>query len=63
MYLSKQIFFVLGLSRSGKAAAEFLLQRGATVYIHDDVESERIQKTLQELSDKYIVCSFLYPRK
>ena len=34
MYLKNQTFFVLGLSRSGKAAAEFLLSQGALVYIY-----------------------------
>ena len=52
MFLSKQIFFVLGLSKSGKAAAEFLLSRGATVYIYDDNTSERIEEIAQGLSSK-----------
>ena len=49
MYLSKQKFFVLGLSKSGKAAAQFLLAQGASVYVYDDVISERVDKTAQEL--------------
>lgn len=52
MYLSKQKFFVLGLSKSGKAAAEFLLAQGAVVYVYDDVVSERVDKTAQELIQK-----------
>ncbi len=52
MYPEKQIFFVLGLSRSGRAAAEFLLSRGASVYVYDDITSERVEKTARELKEK-----------
>ncbi|MBQ3505822.1 MAG: UDP-N-acetylmuramoyl-L-alanine--D-glutamate ligase [Clostridia bacterium] len=52
MYLKNQTFFVLGLSRSGKAAAEFLLSQGALVYIYDDANSERVEKAAQELEKK-----------
>ena len=49
MYPQRQKFFVLGLSRSGRAATEFLLSRGATVYIYDDVTGERVERTSEEL--------------
>lgn len=49
MYPSKQIFLVLGLSKSGKAAALFLLKQKASVYIYDDLTGERIEQTLIEL--------------
>ncbi len=49
MYLSNQVFFVLGLSRSGRAAAEFLLGRGASVYTYDDMQGERVEQTQAEL--------------
>ncbi|MBQ7913527.1 MAG: UDP-N-acetylmuramoyl-L-alanine--D-glutamate ligase [Clostridia bacterium] len=49
MYIKKQVFFVLGLSRSGKASAEFLLSRGASVYIYDDLTSDRIEQTYKDL--------------
>ncbi|MBO5240133.1 MAG: UDP-N-acetylmuramoyl-L-alanine--D-glutamate ligase [Clostridia bacterium] len=52
MYPEKQSFFVLGLSRSGKSAAQFLLSRGGTVYIYDDITSERVEKTAKELEEK-----------
>ncbi len=52
MYLRKQVFLVLGLSRSGKAAAEFLLRKGASVYLYDDVTSERITRAAAELVEK-----------
>ncbi|MBQ8309095.1 MAG: UDP-N-acetylmuramoyl-L-alanine--D-glutamate ligase [Clostridia bacterium] len=52
MYPKQQIFFVLGLSRSGRASAEFLLSQGAKTYIYDDVSSERVETTMQELEEK-----------
>ena len=52
MYPKQQSFFIVGLSRSGRAAAEFLLSRNATVYIYDDVGSEKIERTAKELESK-----------
>ena len=49
MYLKRNIFFVFGLSCSGIAAARYLLLRGATVYVYDEIESERIAQTVKEL--------------
>lgn len=52
MYPVKQKFFVLGLSRSGCAAAEFLLGRKAKVYIYDDVPGEGVEKAARLLEEK-----------
>lgn len=52
MFPKKQVFFVLGLSKSGKAAAEFLLSRGASVYVYDDNVSERIEQISLGLVEK-----------
>ena len=41
MYPARQKFLVLGLSRSGIAAAEFLLERKAKVYVYDDLPDEK----------------------
>ena len=49
MFPEKQVYFVLGLSRSGRSATEFLLSRKATVYIYDDLSSERIEQTISTL--------------
>ena len=49
MFPKLQTFLVLGLSRSGKAVAQFLLKKGAIVYVYDDVAGERVQKTQEEL--------------
>ncbi|MBR2903614.1 MAG: UDP-N-acetylmuramoyl-L-alanine--D-glutamate ligase [Clostridia bacterium] len=38
MLPQRQTFFVLGLSRSGCAAARFLLRNRATVYVYDDLD-------------------------
>lgn len=52
MYPAKQTFLVLGLSRSGCAAAEFLLERKAKVYIYDDVPGESVEKAIRSLREK-----------
>ena len=52
MYPSRQTFLVLGLSRSGKAATEFLLSEKAEVYVYDDNSSERTLSIANELSEK-----------
>lgn len=49
MYPEKQSFLVLGLSRSGTAVAQFLLEKNATVYLYDDLTSENLEKTIVEL--------------
>ncbi len=52
MYIKMQSFLVLGLSRSGKAAANYLLRKGASVYLYDDMDGERIAQTAEELAQK-----------
>ena len=42
MDIRRQKFLVMGLSKSGEAAATFLLSQGARVGIYDDLENERI---------------------
>ena len=49
MILSRQTFLVLGLSRSGTAAAEFLLKANAKVYIYDDLVSEALENAARSL--------------
>ena len=51
MYLARQSFFVLGVSKSGRAAAEFLLKRGAQVYVYDDVEG-KTEEEIKRLEEK-----------
>lgn len=52
MYPKRQVFFVLGLSQSGKSATQFLLSRGAVVYIYDEISNARIEQTMQELTEQ-----------
>ena len=52
MYPKRQVFFVLGLSKSGRAATQFLLDKGATVYIYDDLAGERVEQTAEALAQK-----------
>ena len=72
MYFGNQKFMVAGMSKSGESCARFLLERGAQVYVYDDVVSDNItalSKELEELgahivtADKYIdatlICDIL----
>ena len=52
MYPANQSFLVLGLSRSGVAAAEFLLSEGAETYVFDDVRGGAVEKAVQSLTKK-----------
>ncbi len=52
MYYGNQKFLVAGLSRSGEASAEFLLRRGASVYVYDDFSSDKITQTVDGLVKK-----------
>ena len=49
MYPKQQTFLILGLSKSGRAAAEYLLSRQANTYIYDDITSARIEETMVAL--------------
>lgn len=52
MYFGNQKFLVAGLSRSGEGSAEFLLKRGARVYIYDDVVTDKVAEKIKELQAK-----------
>ncbi len=52
MLYSGQTFLVAGLSRSGLAASEYLLSRGAKVYCFDDVEEGSVAATANALREK-----------
>lgn len=49
MYPKQQRFFVFGISKSGYAATKFLLNKGASVYVYDEMQSERIIQSVNEL--------------
>ncbi len=52
MYLQRQTFLVFGLSRSGCAATEFLLAQKALAYIYDELSTERVEQTIEDLEKK-----------
>ena len=52
MYFRMQKFLVAGMSKSGAASAAFLLDRGAAVYMFDDVSDGAVQKTMAELAQR-----------
>ena len=57
MYIQNQVFTVVGISVSGKSAAEALLARGAKVYIYDDSKLKRTQKAMLSLCEKGAVAA------
>ena len=50
MYFRKQKFMVAGMSKSGVAASHFLLERGAEVYVYDDIVSDNVSAVMNELA-------------
>lgn len=52
MYFKNQKFLVAGLSKSGTASSEFLLRRGAVVYLYDDVTDGAVLAAMAELEKK-----------
>lgn len=50
MYFKNQKFMVAGMSKSGESVARFLLERGAEVYLYDDVVSDSISALMNKLS-------------
>lgn len=52
MYFKNQKFLVAGMSKSGTAAAEFLLRRGAVTYLYDDVSGGAVEKNMRALEEK-----------
>ena len=46
MYFKGQRFFVAGMSVSGESSARFLLERGAEVYIYDDLVTDKISEIM-----------------
>lgn len=50
MYFRNQKFLVAGISKSGECCARFLLERGAEVYLYDDVVSDNITEVCNELA-------------
>lgn len=51
MYFKNQKFLVAGLSKSGESSARFLLDRGAEVYLYDDVISETVSAVCLKLEE------------
>ncbi len=52
MLFSQQTFLVAGLSRSGIAASEYLLKKGARVYCFDDVEEGSVAASANALKER-----------
>ena len=53
MYYKTQTFLVAGISRSGAAAARFLLARGAkAVFLYDDISDEGVRQNMARLCEQ-----------
>ncbi len=51
MLYSEQAFLVAGLSRSGISASEYLISRGAKVYVYDDVDDANVRAAARHLKE------------
>ncbi len=49
MYVKNQIFFVMGVSKSGFAVAKHILLNGGKCFIYEQLKSQRITKSIDEL--------------
>lgn len=49
MYVKNQKFLILGVSRSGSAAAKYLLGNGAVCYFYEEMSSEKISAAKKEI--------------
>lgn len=52
MYIKTQKFFVLGVSKSGYAAANLILARGGACYLYEELDSPKISAAIEELVSK-----------
>lgn len=52
MYFGNQKFFVAGMSKSGESSAKFLLARGASVYLYDDVVTAKISEMMRSFEER-----------
>lgn len=52
MYLKKEKFLIVGVSKSGTSACELLLSKGAKCFVYDDSETEAVKNAEKRLSEK-----------
>ena len=51
MYFKNQKFLIAGMSKSGESSARFLIDRGAEVYLYDDVISDNVSAVCAKLEE------------
>ncbi len=51
MYVKMQKFLVLGVSKSGYAVARYLLENGAECYLYEQLQSDKITKSINALTE------------
>lgn len=52
MYLKKDKFLIVGISKSGIGVAELLIKRGAKCYLYDDNDGEALRRARRSLVEK-----------
>ncbi len=50
MYLKKQKFLIVGISKSGFSATKYALSRGAECYIYEELKNPKIEASMTELT-------------
>ena len=52
MYITNMKFLILGVSRSGSSAGNYILDNGGKCYLYEEVENEKINQNIDELIKK-----------
>ncbi len=52
MYLDQTVFLIAGVSKSGSAATDFLLSKGAKCFVIDEGKGSNVTEALKKLSEK-----------
>lgn len=50
MYIRNQVFFVLGVSKSGFSACEYILKKGGKCYFYEEIKNEKLLNSIEKLS-------------
>lgn len=52
MYIKTQVFLILGVSKSGFAAADYILSKGAKCYIYEELRTPKILSAVNGLTER-----------
>lgn len=51
MFIPKQSFLILGMGRSGRSVAEYVLKKGGKCYIYEELSSPKTEENIKKLVD------------